>query len=35
MPGLLRGAAGVALALLAGSSAVVPAWDRILLLSPI
>jgi hypothetical protein len=33
-PGLLTGAAGVALALLAGVSSVDPAWDRLLLVSP-
>jgi len=32
-PGLLDGAAGVALALLAATTAVEPRWDRVLLLS--
>jgi hypothetical protein len=34
-PTLLTGAAGVALALLAATTAIEPAWDRFLLLSPI
>jgi lantibiotic modifying enzyme len=34
-PSLLTGAAGVALALLAATTSVEPAWDRVLLLSPI
>ena len=33
-PGFLTGAAGVGLALLAAVSPVVPAWDRVLLMSP-
>jgi hypothetical protein len=33
-PGLLMGAAGIGLALLAATGDVEPAWDRILLLSP-
>jgi hypothetical protein len=32
-PGLLTGAAGIALALLAAATPVVPAWDRMLLVS--
>jgi hypothetical protein len=33
-PSLLTGAAGVALALLAATTSLEPAWDRFLLLSP-
>ena len=33
-PGILEGAAGIALALLAASTSIEPAWDRMLLVSP-
>jgi hypothetical protein len=32
-PGLLTGAAGIALALLAATSLIEPAWDRVLLVA--
>src|SRR5436305_1028392 len=34
-PGFLTGSAGIALALLAATSGIEPAWDRVLLLSPL
>ena len=34
-PGILEGAAGIALALLAASTSIEPAWDRMLLVSPL
>jgi len=33
MPGILEGAAGIALALLAATTPIEPEWDRMLLLS--
>lgn len=33
-PGFLTGAAGIGLALLSGATATIPAWDRVLLVSP-